>query len=457
WKQQDPYFFEALGGVIAGEHVNLSSGFLPDSDVAPDVTSYVNQGMADVERDTQGLPTNEKYVERLKAAPGVWSEAVSQSAEQAALGRPLTELARVANESVIFSVPKLGGGTSYTPWSPGRITAATITEPGSANFHKVSGTGDFLAQIFADPIDYLGLGWAKMGRAGRLLKSESFRAADEILTGFGGTGKLDGTRAASRQLKVWGPNEQLPMSTRADWHAQQLAPAQLALPAESVPAPLGVADAQGRAGITEPAGGRVPWWRSPSEQPQTLGAFDPPSWYVDTARAQRNSARGRYAATAKVKGKKTSRHWKTKGAGNYTLDLPQLPGTPKVDVKVRRVGKGKNAYWDVLTPDGKLNRAQDARFSEIGPKGFATLDEAKAAANNYAYGSAENLKVHGMSPDEFENSGEAFYIQNGQTWLKNQVSIGPQPDESITNLRKVNRSKPFDDNNMKVVVFGRTA
>ena len=80
WQEQDPYFFEALGGLFAGERVNLGSGFLPQSDVAPEVQESVNEGMMALEQETAALPTNERYRRRLEGSPGVWNTAIQQSA-----------------------------------------------------------------------------------------------------------------------------------------------------------------------------------------------------------------------------------------------------------------------------------------------------------------------------------------------------------------------------------------
>ena len=180
WKQQDPFFFEALGGVIAGEEVNLGSGWMPSSDVADDVRQNVNIGMEGVERETADLGANERYTKRLEAAPGIWRDAVSGSLEQQKMGRPLTEMNYADTESVIFDVDSWRGDKVRTPWSPGRIVAAQFTEPGTEPFHKISGTTDFMSQIFLDPVDWAGGLWVKAGVSSRKIWGAGQKLASEL-------------------------------------------------------------------------------------------------------------------------------------------------------------------------------------------------------------------------------------------------------------------------------------
>ena len=156
WKAQDPYFLEALGGLAAGEKVNLGSGWFPHSNVAPDVQESVNREMEIVERNTAALPANEKYTARLEASPQVWRDAVAGSLAQQELGSPIVQQNWADTESVMFDVQQFGGDKVKTPWSPGRMIAANFVEPGTQPFTAISASGDFNSQVFLDPMNFAG-------------------------------------------------------------------------------------------------------------------------------------------------------------------------------------------------------------------------------------------------------------------------------------------------------------
>ena len=179
--------------------VNAGSGFFANSTVDPEVEQQVMERSAAFDQTLSGLPQNEAYSKRLEQSPQIWRDAVEGSSYQAALGAPMTQQGYADREGVMFNLPNAVTGTSFrTPYSPGRFAAATIFEPGTAAFSRVSGVGDIGAQIFLDPMNLAGAYWAKAGKAGRTVRAvmnkvtgaanditDSARAAMEI-SGFRG-------------------------------------------------------------------------------------------------------------------------------------------------------------------------------------------------------------------------------------------------------------------------------
>ncbi len=472
WKQQDPYFFEALGGVIAGEEVNLGSGWLPNSDVADDVRQNVNLGMENVERETSALGTNERYVKRLEAAPGVWRDAVSQSAEQAAMGRPITGMNYADTESVIFDVNSWAGGNTRTPWSPGRLLAANLTEPGTAPFGKISGSADFMSQIFLDPVDWVGGAWAKAGVAGRRIWGVSRKVASEAA-------KLDDAAQVMRALPagetvkalpapvdrsralIGGMGPQYPTIKRTEkvWNPvteqfdeiTETFPS--ALPGETPVMP----EIPGRdAFITDEAGVTKPWWLDTKEYAGRVArAFDPPEWFINLQRSRQDRAVTRAVEAAPAKPKRVV-------GGVYTMDLPRIPGTKQKQLRIQRQGKGKNQFWEVVGPDGSrvATPVGDPRLGEEVAQ-FKRLDEATEAAERYAYGAyGEELSVYGMTPDEFIQSGESFYVGDDIAFLK---STSRAAKNSIDEPRVMHQGRkyapdvpPSQRGNARIQVFGKT-
>lgn len=453
WREQDPYFFEALGGLFSGEsrpgggfnigNVNIGSGWFPNSDVTDSVSNYVNENMMKVEAETAGLGANERLVARLKAAPQVWREAVAQdAAAQAELGRPIVQQNYADTESVLFNVKALNGSSYQTPWSPGRIVAAHIWEPGTTAFNVWSGLGDFTAQVVADPVEWVGMGWAKMGKNGRRIWAEANKITDEARAlpageqrAIGALPAPDPTRQAAEQLRlgVWG--DEFPDEVRRGLY-------QTGLPGETLDytqEALGVAD-------------DVPWWLSDAPEARVANWRDAPQWFIDTIRGQMNSARGRYAQgqwRRSRSGQKVDAHIVRRQAGVYEMELPRLPGGKTKKVSIRRRGTGKKAYWDVTLPDGeKLYKPHpDNRFSPT-PQ-FRTLDEAQTAARKWAYGpSLDELKYKGMTVNEFLGTAEEFDVDEAWRVIYNtDLNPGRKSPSNmghrVRTTKKVSR-KPFD-------------
>ena len=414
WREQDPYFFEALGGLVSGEHVNLGSGWLPNSDVADDVNMQVQSGMEQIERDTQNLGANERMTTRLQAAPGVWRDAVQGSLEQSIMGKPLTQMNYADTESVMFDVKQWAGGqTVQTPWSPGRMLAANLVEPGTDPYHKISGTGDFMSQVFLDPVDWFGGAWAKAGVAGRRiwgLGKEVAEHADEVKKVVSYASEAE---AAGRVLP--GRTADEVVSATAS-RALELPPTErmLALTGDMSPQ-VGL---PGRdAYVTTPAGQKIPWWRSSEAKGDRIAnAYDPPDWYIDQARNQRAGALEDWSG-------KSSRVVN----GAYDMPLPKMEGQAGTSARIFRRGEGKGKDWDVTMPDGSRlpNSPDDPRFDVLGTR-FNTKAEAEEAVRRHvqAQGSPgfDDLSVHGMSEDEFLKSFEDLYVQDDIRFLKSSRS-----------------------------------
>ena len=424
WKMQDPYFFEALGGVFAGERSNLGSGWLPNSDVADPVAQQVHERSRGLTAELSGLPAHERYAKELAAGPAIWREAISaHSAEQAELGRPLTQLYHADAQIPIFE-NRLG--QAY-PWSPGRFVAAQIVEPGTKPYTAISGTLDFGSQVVLDPVDWVGLKWAAKGLQGRQIWARSRKLAEASIAPPGtraygphkigtymGEGPfpvhgIEGHPLYGEALQgpLIGYSNDAPLALRySDEVDFSGIPPQGAGPGWR-PDYVRIGPAKSpREAAYEAAEANRPWWvQDASRQP---GPWDPPDWYIAEHRRRRMSA-------VAASGDPT---FKRRMAGVYEMDLPRLPGQRTQKVRVQRVGKGKNAYWEAIRPDG--TRVTDSAFRGTNadprfttPKSkFRTLREAQEAA--YAEVTRwmdEDFRVNGMSVDDFIDSGEDFYLR----------------------------------------------
>ena len=400
WKAQDPYVFEAIGGVLAGEHVNLGSGFLPNSDIDPGVVEDVNERMMALEQMTQGLPANERYVKQLEAAPGIWRQSIAANATaQAELGKPITELSRRDAESVIFTIP----GGNKTPWSPGRMVAASIVEPGTEPFHKISGTLDFGAQLFLDPVEWIGIGWARHGRQGRKIWGEvrKLLGADETYAVPGKT-QLGPNPPQLHGRVLMDENPRPPQQT-----IDELRPRIQAVEVDAPPYTPDMVALPSGGSIPAEAGEAVPWWLSftGDASSRVASPTDPPDWFIDLHRSTRQGAQYPHGGVEPV--------WRRNEPGIYEMDLPRLGGQRQQKLVVQRRGKGKKQYWEVVRGDNtRVGRMpDDPRFSTPQSR-FKTLKEAQEVAHaEVARFMDDDLRVGGMTADEFIDSGEDFYLR----------------------------------------------
>lgn len=466
WKQQDPYIFEALGGVLRGQTVSLGSGWMPNSDVAPDVQAQVNLGMEELERSTADLDPNERLVARAEGSPQVWANAVEGSLTQAAIGKPLTQMNYAETDSVIFDVDAFNGQQVRTPWSPGRIFAANLFEPGTEPFKKLSGTTDFASQIFLDPTDWVGGAWAKAGVAGRKVWATGKAAS-----------KTDEAARAGRQLALpqgaptpktlalpqgdptpltraltgdeFGP----PVINRVERRVVGVDDEgmniieEVAVPSQGAQLPGRPAYTVGETGQKYlPGDQNLPWWLSPVESAKrAISAIDPPDWFIDIQRQSRQGAEKGGVVKRSV-------------AGVYKVSLPRMPGSKGQSLTIARRGKGKNQYWDVMRPDGTKVRLDvtDPRFDQSTSK-FKTLKEAKeAAAREVARHGDEDLRVHGMTTDEFIDSGEDFIVDEYQSIVRSSNPKGPDRESVLHRTHKRTDADAKAGRNANVRVFGRS-
>ena len=149
--------------------VNTGNGWFANSSVDPEVERLVREESAAFQQTLSGMTPNQRYTAELEESPQIWNRAVETSMYQAALSAPMTQQGYADREAVMYQVPHMGqpGTTWNTPYSPGRWAAATIFEPGTTAFSRVSGVGDIASQMFLDPTNLAAGLWAKAGRNGR--------------------------------------------------------------------------------------------------------------------------------------------------------------------------------------------------------------------------------------------------------------------------------------------------
>lgn len=164
---------ERLRAGTQRQYGNVGSGFFPGSTVDPEVQTQVMERSAEFDQTLTGLPPSEQYSARLEQSPQIWRDAVAGSQYQQNLGIPITNQGYADREGVMFDIPSVNpaavNGRFRVPWSPGRIVTAQTFEPGTEAFSRVSGIGDFSAQLFLDPTNLLGAYWAKTGKLGRTI------------------------------------------------------------------------------------------------------------------------------------------------------------------------------------------------------------------------------------------------------------------------------------------------
>ncbi len=131
------FFHTAVQG-IQGENINLGDGFFPQSTLAPDVAEGLATGMS-------------------------LADATAGSMQQQELGAPVTQMGTADRERL--QITSRGG--KAVPISLGRLAAITVAEPGSNEFHYISGMTDFAKQVFLDPADLM---LAGAGQARKLRK-----------------------------------------------------------------------------------------------------------------------------------------------------------------------------------------------------------------------------------------------------------------------------------------------
>ncbi len=235
-------FYGALGELFAGRPVNIGSGWLPESELAPDVQVAYEKAQQ-VSEDYKGQieaayedranpegwwqqqsrtasPHQESVMRSTQIQERMLNDAVSMSPEQAELGRPVVQQSRAKQEAYMMPLrPTLWtnnddpytGNPSWSQVSGGRIIANLVTEPGTKTANALSGTLDFAKQIFLDPLNIVGAGMfdkgadaVKLTKAGEELAGEA-RHLDELtkLINRGGEEVIEAARTIKEAPTIY--------------------------------------------------------------------------------------------------------------------------------------------------------------------------------------------------------------------------------------------------------------
>ncbi len=175
-------FWGMLGELSEGRRVNLSTGYIPNSELsasaqeslesgAQDVAQYAQGQEAAWERDAEGWLEGAMYATPYSQSLWYEGQRMLQAREemlaapgQAALGKPLTQAYDLQAEGFIKPIqwgvagPDGAGRQHLSRVSGGRIMAALLAEPGSRESHYISGFGDFAKQVGLDPLNLAGAG-----------------------------------------------------------------------------------------------------------------------------------------------------------------------------------------------------------------------------------------------------------------------------------------------------------
>ena len=213
-------FFTSFANAIQQESENQGTGYMVNSDLAPDV----QLGMENFDVDAAAYAQNaQQAFDTRETDPDQWwennakyatpesqvqwwtdqnrqstfSRLVSESDAQKALGDPYTQKSQFKQDALGLTV---GGGATnifttvqgdaqgrghYTRSSMGRLTASIVSEPGTAMYHNISGGMDFTKQVMWDPLNYVGIGAigkANQARRAIGLTGDAARHIDDLST-----------------------------------------------------------------------------------------------------------------------------------------------------------------------------------------------------------------------------------------------------------------------------------
>ena len=135
-------FGRAIEELVAGNNVNLGAGFFGNSDVAENMDIF--RAIVDSTDDEQVIAQARNIIE-----------------EQ--LGKPITIEERQDVNSLLAQ-------DGYI-LSPGTVVAANVYEPGTKAFNIMSGTIDFGVTAGLDPLNFVGAGIGKIGKAKKAFKT----------------------------------------------------------------------------------------------------------------------------------------------------------------------------------------------------------------------------------------------------------------------------------------------
>jgi len=132
----------AIDELKAGNNVNLGSGYFGNSDIAENMDIF--RAIVDSTDDEEVIAQARNIIEQQ-------------------LGKPITIEERQDVNSLLAQ-------DGYI-LSPGTVVAANVYEPGTKAFNIMSGTIDFGVTAGLDPLNFVGAGIGKIGKAKKAFKT----------------------------------------------------------------------------------------------------------------------------------------------------------------------------------------------------------------------------------------------------------------------------------------------
>jgi hypothetical protein len=155
FKEQGPTLAtRAINQLREGKKVNLGEGYFGNSTVAEDTEIY---------KELVGRGANPDQVKEII---------------QEYYGTPISQQEMSSREG---SSGTYRGRKGVVKLSPGRVAAVEVFEPGTRSFNLMSGIIDAAYTVFTDPANYVGMGFAKAGKAARSFNQTAAKAEAGLL------------------------------------------------------------------------------------------------------------------------------------------------------------------------------------------------------------------------------------------------------------------------------------
>lgn len=155
FKEQGPTLAtRAINQLREGKKVNLGEGYFGNSTVAEDTEIY---------KELVGRGANPDEVKQII---------------QEYYGTPISQQEMSSREG---SSGTYRGRKGVVKLSPGRVAAVEVFEPGTRGFNLMSGIIDAAYTVFTDPANYVGMGFAKAGKAARSFNQTAAKAEAGLL------------------------------------------------------------------------------------------------------------------------------------------------------------------------------------------------------------------------------------------------------------------------------------
>ena len=155
FKEQGPTLAtRAINQLREGKKVNLGEGYFGNSTVAEDTEIY---------KELVGRGANPDEVKQII---------------QEYYGTPISQQEMSSREG---SSGTYRGRKGVVKLSPGRVAAVEVFEPGTRSFNLMSGIIDAAYTVFTDPANYVGMGFAKAGKAARSFNQTAAKAEAGLL------------------------------------------------------------------------------------------------------------------------------------------------------------------------------------------------------------------------------------------------------------------------------------